>query len=81
MIIVNGHKIDVAEYAPAGSRRLAENAVRSGRDPGCGGRGEDAGTVHASCLQTQARRMNRPCVFPPPISVVCMMMRAGRFLF
>ena len=48
MIIVNGHKIDVAEYAPAGSRRLAENAVRSGRDPGCGGRGEDAGTVHAS---------------------------------
>ena len=81
MIIVNGYKIDVAEFAPAGSRHLAENAVRSGRDSGCGGRGEDAGTVHASCLMAKTRRMNRPCVFLLAISVVCMMMRAGRFLF
>ena len=29
MIIVNGYKIDVAGFAPAGSRRLAENAVRT----------------------------------------------------
>jgi len=29
VIIVNGYKIEVAEFAPAGSRKLAENAVRT----------------------------------------------------
>ena len=57
VIIVNGYKIDVAEFAPAGSRRLAENAVRAlggGRavllaNHGVVGVGADLGGALAVC--------------------------------
>lgn len=61
VIIVNGYKIDVAEFASAGSRRLAENAMRtlgSGRavllaNHGVIGVGADLGSALAVCVTVE----------------------------